>query len=187
MSAVFSIIFIIFGIILGIGVFYIVGKKQNTSPDDNQAFGLLQNQFNEGFRMFQQQMKEIRDEFQQSSQMIQQHSRYQFGESTKMIKSITEELVKVGEGQKQVMNVTDQLKNLQDILKNPKQRGVLGEYYLKTLLDNVMPPGSFQMQYAFADGTIVDAVVFVKDKIIPIDSKFSLENYNRLTVCRDEN
>ncbi|MCH7552323.1 DNA recombination protein RmuC, partial [Patescibacteria group bacterium] len=66
--------------------------------------------------------------------------RDQFGESTKIIKEITQELVKVGEGQKQVMNVTDQLKSLQDILKNPKQRGVLGEYYLETVLKNVLPP-----------------------------------------------
>ncbi|KKT09298.1 MAG: hypothetical protein UV88_C0012G0005 [Parcubacteria group bacterium GW2011_GWA1_43_21] len=79
-----------------------------------------------------------------------------------------------------ICKLADQLQSLQDILKNPKQRGILGEYYLETLLKNVLPPGSFQMQYPFADGTIVDAVVFVKDKIIPIDSKFSLENYNRL-------
>ncbi|MBI1888837.1 MAG: DNA recombination protein RmuC, partial [Candidatus Spechtbacteria bacterium] len=77
-------------------------------------------------------------------------------------------------------------KNLQDILKNPKQRGVLGEYYLETLLTNVMPPGSYQMQYGFKDGTIVDAAVFVKDKIIPIDSKFSLENYNRITETNSQ-
>jgi len=75
---------------------------------------------------------------------------------------------------------------LQDILKNPKQRGVLGEYYLETLLKNTMPPGSYEMQYGFPDGTIVDAVVFVKDKIIPIDSKFSLENYNRITETNDK-
>src|SRR5574343_147408 len=87
---------------------------------------------------------------------------------------------------KNVVSFADQLKNLQDILKNPKQRGVLGEYYLETLLKNIMPPGSYQMQYPFADGTIVDAAVFVKDKIIPIDSKFSLENYNRLAEERNE-
>ena len=110
----------------------------------------------------------------------------QFQESSKLIKEITEELTRVGEGQKQVMNVTDQLKSLQDILKNPKQRGVLGEYYLETLLKNVMPPGSYKMQYRFEDGTIVDAAVFVKDKIIPIDSKFSLENYNRISEADNQ-
>jgi DNA recombination protein RmuC len=83
------------------------------------------------------------------------------------------------------MSFTDQLRDLQDILKNPKQRGILGEYYLETLLKNVLPPGSYQMQYGFPDGNIVDAAVFVKDKVIPIDSKFSLENYNRISETRD--
>ena len=61
----------------------------------------------------------------------------------------------------------------------------MGEYYLETVLKNVLPPGSYQMQYSFPDGTIVDAVVFVKDKIIPIDSKFSLENYNKMVEEKD--
>ena len=71
------------------------------------------------------------------------------------------------------------------ILKNPKQRGVLGEYYLETVLNNVLPPESFQMQYGFEDGEIVDAAVFVKGKVIPVDSKFSLENYNRFVEAAD--
>ena len=82
---------------------------------------------------------------------------------------------------KQVLDVTSQLQNLKDMLKNPEQRGILGEYYLETLLKNIMPPGGYQMQYAFKDGEIVDAAVFIRDKIVPIDSKFSLENYNRIT------
>jgi len=83
------------------------------------------------------------------------------------------------------VSFADQLQSLQDILKNPKQRGILGEYYLETLLKNVLPPGNYQMQYAFKNGEIVDAAVFVKDKVIPVDSKFSLENYNRLSEARD--
>ncbi len=109
----------------------------------------------------------------------------QFSESSKIIKEVTAELTKIGEGQKQVVNLADQLKNLQDILKNPKQRGVLGEYFLEETLKNVLPPNSYQMQYKFSDGEIVDAVVFVKEKIIPIDSKFSLENYERLLNVTD--
>ena len=136
--------------------------------------------------MIQNQLQDLRNTLDEklgtSAKMFQQ----QYSESAKLIQNITEELTRVSEGQKQVMNITDQLKNLQDILKNPKQRGVLGEYYLETLLKNVMPPGSYQMQYGFPDGTIVDAVVFVKDKIIPIDSKFSLENYNRISETQDQ-
>ena len=91
-----------------------------------------------------------------------------------------EKVTRIDETGKQMVSFAGQLESLQDILKNPKQRGVLGEYYLETLLKNVLPPGSYQMQYGFKDGVIVDAVVFVKDKIIPIDSKFSLETYNRM-------
>jgi DNA recombination protein RmuC len=112
--------------------------------------------------------------------------RYQSSETSRIIADITEKITRLDETNKQVVSFADQLKNLQDILKNPKQRGVLGEYYLETLLKNVMPPGSYQMQYSFPDGTIVDAVVFIKDKIIPIDSKFSLENYNRISETNDK-
>ncbi len=107
-------------------------------------------------------------------------------QSQQVIAEVTEKLTKLDETNKQVVNFSSQLKNLQDILKNPKQRGVLGEYYLEETLKNVLPPNSYQMQYAFKNNDIVDAVVFVKDKIIPIDSKFSLENYERILNSNDK-
>jgi len=131
-------------------------------------------------------MGNVRAELKESSRFMHDSLHKQTSESARLIKEITSELVKVGEGQKDVISFADQLKELQDILKNPKQRGVLGEYYLETLLKNVLPPNGFQMQYKFNDGEIVDAVVFVKDKIVPIDSKFSLENYNRLAEEKNE-
>ncbi len=109
----------------------------------------------------------------------------QFGESAKIIKDVTEKLTRLDETNRQVVSFADQLQNLQDILKNPKQRGVLGEYYLETVLKNVLPPGSYKMQYSFKDGSIVDAVVFVGKRIIPVDSKFTLENYNRILETHD--
>lgn len=142
-------------------VLLIVGRDRK---GDDKAAMLLQNQMNEVNRTVQKQ----------------------YGESAKIIKEVTEGLTRLDQTNKQVINFADQLKSLQDILKNPKQRGVLGEYYLETLLKNVMPPGTYQMQYAFKDGSIVDAAVFVKDRVIPIDSKFSLENYNRLVSTNDE-
>lgn len=176
MSIEFFVLFLLF--IAGFaGLFWFLSRRIKV-PEVNQdqsVFVMLQNQINEIARTLDVKLGE-------STRLMQT----QFGESAKIIREITKELVTVGEGQKQVLNITDQLKNLQDILKNPKQRGVLGEYYLEHLLKNVMSPGSYQMQYAFKDGTIVDAVVFIKEKIIPIDSKFSLENYNRLSETKDE-
>jgi DNA recombination protein RmuC len=132
----------------------------------------------------------------ETNRSMQAGSRAQFRESREMIESINKEMneqlrnvvaktTEVGESSKQVFQVADQLRELQDILKNPKQRGVLGEYYLETVLQNVLPPESFKMQYAFSDGEIVDAAVFVKNKVIPVDSKFSLENYNRFASATD--
>jgi len=106
-------------------------------------------------------------------------------QANKIISEVSEKLAKLDETNKQVVNFSSQLQSLQDILKNPKQRGILGEYFLEETLKNVLPPGSYQMQYKMGKGKdgsdlIVDAVVFVKDKIVPIDSKFSLENYERI-------
>ncbi|PIR73789.1 MAG: DNA recombination protein RmuC [Candidatus Moranbacteria bacterium CG10_big_fil_rev_8_21_14_0_10_35_21] len=107
------------------------------------------------------------------------------GQSAKQIADVVAGLTKLEETNKQVVNFSAQLQNLQDILKNPKQRGVLGEYFLEETLKNVLPPNSYEMQYKFKDGVIVDAVVFVDKKIIPVDSKFSLENYERIIVSKN--
>jgi DNA recombination protein RmuC len=146
--------------------------------DDSAAMNLLLNQINELSRTVDSKLGE-------SSKNLQQTFLSQSNNSVKIIQDITERLTRLDETNRQVVSFADQLQSLSDILKNPKQRGILGEYYLETLLKNVMPPGSYQMQYPFSDGTIVDAVVFIKDKIIPIDSKFSLENYNRLAEAKD--
>ncbi|RJQ13632.1 DNA recombination protein RmuC [Candidatus Parcubacteria bacterium] len=136
--------------------------------------------------LIQQQLNDIRKTLDFRLDESTKRMQMQFGQSAKIIQDVTERLTKLDETNKQVVNFADQLQSLQDILKNPKQRGALGEYYLETVLKNVLPPKSFQMQYEFKDGTIVDAVIFVKDKIIPVDSKFSLENYNRILETRDE-
>jgi DNA recombination protein RmuC len=146
--------------------------------EGGEGLNLLLTQLNELSRTMDHKMTE-------STRMMNESVRVQFGESAKLIKEVTQGLTKLDETNRQVVSFADQLQSLQDILKNPKQRGVLGEYYLETLLKNVLPPGSYEMQYAFPDGNIVDAAVFVKDKIIPVDSKFSLENYNRLVEEKD--
>ncbi len=176
-----TIYWLILGLALG-GLAVLVARRFFAPPQEkegnNEALGLLQNQLHELTRVLDTKLSD-------SSTKLHQSLQQQFGESSRLIREITQELVKVGEGQKQVVSFADQLRSLQDILKNPKQRGVLGEYYLETLLKNVLPVGSYQMQYPFRDGNIVDAAVFVREKIVPIDSKFSLENYNRLVEAKD--
>ncbi len=169
-------------ILLGLNIFWVRkmlrGKDDDSKNKDDSGLKLLLEQINELSRTVD---RKISDTNRQMSESVKN----QFGESAKLIREVTIGLTKLDETNRQVISFADQLQNLQDILKNPKQRGILGEYYLETLLKNVLPPGNFQMQYTFSNGEIVDAVVFVKDKIIPVDSKFSLENYNRLSEAKD--
>lgn len=111
----------------------------------------------------------------------------QFTESSKLITEVTKNLTELKESNKQVLGITDELKVLQNVLSNPKQRGVLGEYYLSSVLKNVLAPDQFSLQYKFHDGEIVDAVIYLdKKRLLAIDSKFSLENYNRLNEEKDK-
>jgi DNA recombination protein RmuC len=164
---------------MAVAIFLILKmQKSSEKPTDDQGLKLLLQQMNELSRVVDSKMSE-------TTKHMSEAMRVQFTESSKLIKDVTVGLTKLDETNKQVVSFADQLQNLQDILKNPKQRGILGEYYLETLLKNVLPPGNYQMQYPFKNGEIVDAAVFVKDKVIPIDSKFSLENYNRLTEAKN--
>jgi DNA recombination protein RmuC len=111
----------------------------------------------------------------------------QFEASSKLITDVTERLTKLDETNRRVVGVADELKVLQNVLQNPKQRGVLGEYHLQSVLENVLPPDRFKLQYSFKNGDIVDAAVILdKGQILPVDSKFSLENYNRLVEETDK-
>ncbi len=142
-----------------------------------------------GSLLLQQAIQELRQTMDaklgESAKTMQEGLRTQLSESTRIVKEVTEGLTRLGETNKQVVGFAEQLKKLQDTLTNPKQRGVLGEYYLEAVLQNVLPPNAYQMQYPFSNGEIADAVVFVKDKIIPVDSKFSLENYTRYLDATD--
>lgn len=135
--------------------------------------------------MLQQQLAELRQTLDGKQAEMTRVLQQQSSESNRIVRDVTERLTKLDETNRQVVNFADQLNRLQDILKNPKQRGVFGEYYLEQLLAKAFQPNQYQMQYKFKDGVIVDAALFFGDKIIPIDSKFSLENYNRIVEERD--
>ena len=173
-------IWAIIGICAGAGIagFLLRKKPAQVVPQDDTGFKLLLQQMNELTRTVDAKLGE-------SSKEINQSMRHQASEATKIIQEVTEKLTRLDETNRRVVGFTEQLEELQDILKNPKQRGILGEYYLEAVLKNILPAGGYQMQYGFPDGTIVDAAVFVKDKVIPIDSKFSLDNYNRLAAEKD--
>ena len=129
----------------------------------------------------------VSDRLDKNQSMMLSSMQKQSAETNKIITEITKNLTELKDTNKRVVDVADELKTLQNVLQNPKQRGGLGEYYLETVLGNVLPPHVYEMQYKFKDGEIVDAVIRLdKDRLIPIDSKFSLENYNRLVEEKDK-
>ncbi|HSX24221.1 MAG TPA: DNA recombination protein RmuC [Candidatus Saccharimonadales bacterium] len=173
-------------IILGVAVAVLVVLllRRNTAPSSGDAALLLKQdlttltesvtQLKEGLHL------QINDRLDKNNtQMLKQ-----FAQSTDIIKDVTQKLTALEKTNQQVGDIAGELKLLQNVLQNPKQRGNLGEIYLESVLENVLPPGIFQMQYGFKNGETVDAVVFVDKKVIPIDSKFSLENYNRLVESK---
>jgi DNA recombination protein RmuC len=166
-----AILVLVLVFVQGIGLYFIF-RRRNTQPEEGSGMVLLQQQLQNLERTLDARVTE-------SSKAMQEHSHRQFTESSRLIKEITQEVTSVKEIGRQTQSFAEQLQSLQDLLKNPKQRGILGEYYLETVLKNVLPPGMYQIQYPFKNGEIVDAAVFVNDKIVPIDSKFSLDNYNR--------
>jgi len=167
-------IVLIFLIINAILLWLFLKKKQDGR--DDQSLVMLQSQLQELNRTIDTKIGE-------STKQVHESVRAQLG----VVKEETGRLTKLDETDRQVVSFADQLQSLQDILQNPKQRGVLGEYFLETVLQDVLPVGTYKTQYEFKNGEKVDAVVIVKDQLVPVDAKFSLENYNRMVEQRDQN
>lgn len=175
-------------IITCIGLVIALLKQTKKGEGNNeQVFSMLQSQIQELNRTLDTKMSESARSMDDSQKHLHNTIQLQFGQSSKIIGEVSERLTKLDETNKQVVGFAEQLQSLENILKNPKQRGILGEYFLETVLKNVLPPNSYQMQYKFQNGDIVDAAIFLpNDKIVPVDSKFSLENYNKLVSEKDE-
>ena len=131
-------------------------------------------------------LKEINKQMNDFHKTSATNMTHQFKESNKVIKDVTGELEKIKGTNEQVLGFANQMKTLEKILSNQKQRGVLGEIQLENLLSNVLPPELFKMQYSFSNSETVDAIVRVGEYIIPVDAKFSLDNYNKMIECSDK-
>jgi len=178
-------------VIVGFGcVVYVLERRLRDLKQDTGATMLKQDlvALTDGISQLKEGLHaQLTDRLDQNQTMMRESIMKQFSQSTKLITEVTERLTKLDETNRRVVDVADELKLLQNVLQNPKQRGVLGEFYLQSVLENVLPPERFKLQYKFADGEIVDAVIFLdKQKMLPIDSKFSLENYNRIIEEKDK-
>lgn len=184
-----------------VGLFLMYKKIQDLQKpkaSEENMFVMLQNQMHELSKIFDEKMGETHKTMHATQQDINKTLQEQFGhntkliqgitgQSTKMIADITEKLTSLDKTNQQVIGFSEQLHNLEKVLKSQKQRGNLGEAGLQLVLENILPPTAFTIQYGFSDGDTVDAAIHTKDGIIPVDAKFSLENYQKLIDENDEN
>ena len=211
MEGILLVVVVILGLAVVVGTVMIVNllRRLNAAPTQpnevnliktdlvelNKSLMALQAQFGENLSNLNQKVGEnlsnlndkVSEKLERNNAQMQTSMTKQLSESAKIVDEVSKRLTKLDETNRRVVDVADELKTLQNVLQNPKQRGVFGEFYLESVLDNVLPPKNFQTQYRFNSGVIADAVIFLdRDKILPIDSKFSLENYNRMIQAKDK-
>lgn len=189
--SLFTVSLIVLGLVLvqGIGLYFILRRKEAAAPEDTAGLVLLQKQV-------QDLANAVDTKLGEGNRSMTESMQSQFAQSQQLVKNIEErvssQLLEVTRGvaetkesTKQVFTIAEQLKNLESVLKNQKQRGNLGEASLELILSNVLP-GQYDSQYLFKDGEKVDFVVRTPEGMVPIDAKFPLENYIRLTDELDE-
>lgn len=189
-----AVLFTIFGIAM---VFFISKMMRQSKQNDIDTLRLVQSSLQQQMEnlatRFDANVRAIDSKIVEGNRDMQSHVRTQFSESQTLIKEITdkvgevrERVAEVREANKQVFTIAEQLQNLEKVLKHQKQRGNLGEASLELILSNILPANGFQMQYGFSNGEIVDAVIMTRDGFIPVDAKFSLDNYSRIMNERDD-
>lgn len=182
MELVVVIILALVAAILAIMLFVVLQRSQ--ASKQNPGVELLKADVTELNRTITTLQTTLGDKLERNASTMQLSLQKQLGESMKLVGDVSQRLAKLDETNRRVVDVADELKTLQNVLQNPKQRGVFGEYYLESVLANILPTKNFKMQYGFKDGVIADAVVILdKGQLLPVDSKFSLENYNRMVAA----
>ncbi|MFZ1360504.1 MAG: DNA recombination protein RmuC, partial [Candidatus Saccharimonadales bacterium] len=175
------ILVVLIVVVIGLGGVVVILSNRLRDVTKTDSVHLLKTDMTELSRTVASLQQHMSDTLERNAVAMQTSVQKQLGESSKLVSDVTQRLTKLDETNRRVVDVADELKTLQNVLSNPKQRGVFGEYYLESVLENILPPRQFKMQYAFKNGEIVDAVIFLeRGQVLPIDSKFSLENYNRM-------
>ncbi|MFH1749682.1 MAG: DNA recombination protein RmuC [bacterium] len=133
-------------------------------PDDEKGFSLLN-----------QNIQGMQERLDKTTEVINER----LDNAARVVSAVQKELGSMSE-------IGRQLSDFQHFLRSPKMRGNLGEQILKDLLEQVLPRDTFSMQYKFRSGDVVDAIIKTNDRLYPIDSKFPLENFNKINKTQDE-
>lgn len=168
--------------ILLIGFFFLSQKIKGLRPsDEKDKYLMLQEALNATTKNLMAQLSEVRRSLELQSKSVGER----LDTTAKAYTDVKGHLTKLEEAHKRIYDVGKDIATLQEILRSPKLRGGLGELSLENLLEN-LPREMYELQYAFRDRKKVDAVVRFKEHIVPIDAKFSLENFQKYLATQDE-
>lgn len=166
------------------------GKRPQEATDSNamqlllQSMNQMRDSLDEKVSASSKDMSQaVQQQFDQSQKLIQQIN----SQVSSELQNVTKQVSETKETNKQVFELAGQLQDLEKVLKNQKTRGNLGEMGLELILSNILSPTNYQLQYGFKDGKVVDAIIHTQDeKFIPVDAKFSMDNYRRIINETDE-
>jgi DNA recombination protein RmuC len=140
----------------------------------------------QSFFLLQQRMGQVEDQVRKSLDEGNRSFGEKFESSLKVIGDIKKTIGSLEETNRQMLVIGKDIASLQDLLRPPQIRGGLGEMSLNNILREILPGQNYAEQYRFRNGVIVDAVIKIGGRIIPIDSKFPLESFARFTACTDD-
>lgn len=107
--------------------------------------------------------------------------------ATRVVNDVKKELGSLSQASERILEVGKDISGLQEILRAPKLRGNLGEFFLGDLLSQILPGANYTLQYKFRSGEVVDAVIMLGNGLVPVDSKFPLENFKRVLEAQNDN
>jgi len=206
-------IFVLLGLVIAIAVaLFVVFEKRwkrfveevKTDPSSQAMWLSMQNQIeqlrtqvsdglNKNISLLTEQQRAVNEQLRGITDQVNQqlqNSSGQIGQrldnAAKVIGEVRENIGKLSKASEQIYEVGKNIATLQEILRPPKLRGGLGEQFLGELLSQILPPEFFTLQYQFSSGERVDAVVRLGEKMVPIDSKFPLDNFRRVIECKTD-
>jgi DNA recombination protein RmuC len=160
--------------------------KTNQLETQNKSFVQQQTLLLNTQRELRVQLESIKNTLGENLTATQSNITTQLKNSNTAINEIQEKLGKLEITTKNIQDIGKDISSLQDILRAPKLRGNLGEYLLEELLKEIFPSSNYQMKYSFKNGAQVDAVIKLGEGLVPVDSKFPLESFQRLISTGNE-
>lgn len=173
-------------LIIGLfGVIYFLNKKLNelkNPTQDNATLEWLKSTQSSIDSMNKTLNDAMRSSSMEMTKVLQENSKQLNDRLTKA----AEVIQGVSKGVGEMSEIGRNMKELQEFLKSPKLRGNIGEEVLKDLIAQMFPKNSFNLQYQFKSGERVDAAIKTDAGILPIDSKFPMENFQKMAKSEDK-